>query len=240
VFVFFAGAARAQGPGFPNVARTKGQLISGPLLTSIGRTAVLAYQQGLVVVNPEAPESAPGSDLVSRSLDISNPAAPVATAIPFLQPNSWIAAHGYWQEGVYLRGLSGGDATVELVSGVPRVVQRNAPDPPQFPPPVQGVPFPGRGLLFQGLREIVEADAQRRQQVDQHQRAVTQGDGLDGAAGIQRSETGKQTTHRQGQEEEAHQRRRPQAHCEGREPVNAHGGACRQRGGIDVCRQQAN
>ena len=149
VLVFSAVAAQAQGPGFPNVPRTKGQLISGPLLTSIGRTAVLAYQQGLVVVNPEAPESAPGSDLVSRSLDISNPAAPVATAIPFLQPNSWIAAHGYWQEGVYLRGLSGGDVTVELVGGVPRVVQRNAPDPPQFPPPVQGVPFPGRGLLFQ-------------------------------------------------------------------------------------------
>jgi len=120
VCVLGASAARAQGPGFPNVPRTKGQLIAGPLVPSIGRASVIAYHQGFVIVNPESPESAPGSDLLSRAFDLSNPSNPTSTVIPFLRVNSMIGSHGYWYEGSYLRGFAPGDMTVELVGGVPQ------------------------------------------------------------------------------------------------------------------------
>ena len=145
-----ASAADAQGPGFANVPRQKGELLVGPIAPSIGRTAVLAYHQGLLLANPESPGSAPGSDLQSRAFDISDPANPVATVVPFLGANSSIAAHGYWQEGPYLRGLNGGDVTVELVGGVARFVQRNAPGRFHFPQvPGTSIPWVGRGLMFQ-------------------------------------------------------------------------------------------
>ncbi len=145
-----AATAHAQGPGFANVPRQKGELLAGPIAPSIGRTAVLVYHQGLLLANPESPGSAPGSDLQSRAFDLSDPANPIATILPFLGPNSSIAAHGYWQEGPYLRGLNGGDVTVELVSGVARFVQRNAPGRFHYPQvPGTSIPWVGRGLLFQ-------------------------------------------------------------------------------------------
>ena len=145
-----ASTAHAQGPGFANVPRQKGELLAGPVVPSIGRTAVLAYHQGLLLANPESPGSAPGSDLQSRAFDISDPANPVASVVPFLGPNSGIAAHGYWQEGPYLRGLNGGDVTVELVGGVARFVQRDAPGRFHFPHvPGTSIPWVGRGLMFQ-------------------------------------------------------------------------------------------
>ncbi len=145
-----AATAHAQGPGFANVPRQKGELLAGPIAPSIGRTAVLAYHQGLLLANPESPGSAPGSDLQSRAFDISDPANPVATVVPLLGPNSSIAAHGYWQEGPYLRGLNGGDVTVEMVSGVARFVRRDAPGRFHFPQvPGTSIPWVGRGLLFQ-------------------------------------------------------------------------------------------
>jgi len=145
VFTFFFAirSLSAQGPGFPNVPQMPGTLLSGPLAPTQGRTAVIAYHQGYLITNPEAPGSAAGSDLLSRFWDISDPADPVATVISGMGPSSAIAAHGYWEEGDVIRALPGGDYTV--VSN--QVVETNDPAIPTFyyPPP----PWVNRGLLFQ-------------------------------------------------------------------------------------------
>lgn len=145
--------ALAQGPGFPNVARTKGELLSGPVTPTIGRTAVIVYHQGLLIVEPEGAESAPGSDLLSRSYDISNPRSPVATVIPEMRPDSQVGAHGYWHEGAHLRGLrgSGGRSFTVTGSGSAARVVESSSLPSIFTPRKAGVtiPWAGRGLVFQ-------------------------------------------------------------------------------------------
>ncbi len=90
--------------GFPNVARTPGQLIAGLIAPTQGRTALLAYHNGVLFSVPEAPSSNPGSDLQVRTWNIrdeTNLANPVelqqwgVTWMP-------IEAHGYFKNGDYL------------------------------------------------------------------------------------------------------------------------------------------
>ena len=80
---FLPGAALAQvtTTGYSNAPRAEapGTLLSHPLTNGsepIGRTTSLNYLNGWVIVGGEAPGSRPGSDLVMRVFDISNPAAP--------------------------------------------------------------------------------------------------------------------------------------------------------------------
>ena len=54
------------GIGFPNVARTEGQLISGPFATGDGRGAILAWHNGVLFTVPESPSSNGGSNLQVR------------------------------------------------------------------------------------------------------------------------------------------------------------------------------
>jgi hypothetical protein len=74
------GAAGAQGPpvtpGFPNVLRTPGELLSGLNAPQQGRTAVVAYHNGVLFTVPEAPASQPGSDLQVRTWSLADPADP--------------------------------------------------------------------------------------------------------------------------------------------------------------------
>ncbi|MCU0667962.1 MAG: Ig-like domain-containing protein [Myxococcota bacterium] len=151
--IFGSDTTHAQGPGFPNVARTKGELLAGPVSPTIGRTAVVIYHQGLLIANPEAPESAAGSDLLSRSYDISDPRNPVATVIPEMGANSMVGAHGYWHEGAHLRGLrgSGGRSFTVTGSGSAARVVESSSLPSIFTPRKTGVtiPWAGRGLMFQ-------------------------------------------------------------------------------------------
>src|SRR5688572_7363924 len=98
-----ATAAHAQwppNPGFPNVAQAPGALLSGPLAPDQGRTAILAYHNGVLFSVPEIPSSEPGSDFQVRIWNITNPAAPTGIAQlggPTLgitpQP---VMAHGYF------------------------------------------------------------------------------------------------------------------------------------------------
>ena len=60
--------------GFPNVARTPGERIAGNIAPNQGRTAIIAYHNGVLFTVPEAPSSNPGSDLQVRTWDISTPA----------------------------------------------------------------------------------------------------------------------------------------------------------------------
>ncbi|MBB6087290.1 Ig-like domain-containing protein [Wenzhouxiangella marina] len=91
--------------GFPNVPQTAGALISSGLIAPTqGRTAIIAYHNGVLVTIPEAPSSNPGSDLQVRTWDISTPERLVnplelaqhgATPMP-------INAHGYFKNGNWL------------------------------------------------------------------------------------------------------------------------------------------
>lgn len=133
--------AVADGPGFPNVTQTKGELLSGPFALEGGRTAVVAYHQGYIVLNFESPGSAPGSDNKNRFVDISNPRSPKVTIFGG-NPNAAFAAHGYIQEGPVIRGFGdwsfNGTAIQEVHSA------------PQFYfPQGNNIPWFGRGLLFQ-------------------------------------------------------------------------------------------
>ena len=154
--ILFSTVALAQteyGPGFPNVSQTPGQLLAGPLAPTQGRTAVIAYHQGFVVTNPESPGSAPGSDLLSRVWDISDPSNPIATVLPNQGPNAIIAAHGYWQEGNRLRGLPGFDYTaVDPENDGTYVLQGSVAWGNSFYYPQSNtvnIPWTSRGLLFQ-------------------------------------------------------------------------------------------
>lgn len=137
----------------PNVAQTKGELLSGPLAPNQGRTAVIAYHQGFIITDPEAPGSAPGSDNLGRMWDISDPRNPVETVINGMGPNSAIAAHGYYYEGGYIRALNNGDYNfIDSNNDGELEIQRvyQIPGLPfYFPNP--GVPggWLQRGLMFQ-------------------------------------------------------------------------------------------
>jgi DNA-binding beta-propeller fold protein YncE len=108
--VSLAHAQWPPNPGFPNVAQTPGALLSGPLAPNQGRTAILAYHNGVLFSVPEIPASEPGSDFQVRIWNITNPAAPSGITQlggPTLgitpQP---VMAHGYFYvirpSGAYL------------------------------------------------------------------------------------------------------------------------------------------
>lgn len=88
-------------PGFPNIHRTPGELLSGLNAPTQGRTANIAYHNGILYTIPELPSSAPNSDFQVRTWDISDPTAPVETAQLGLSPQP-IAAHGHIKSGDYL------------------------------------------------------------------------------------------------------------------------------------------
>ncbi|MFZ4763736.1 MAG: Ig-like domain-containing protein [Roseimicrobium sp.] len=87
----------AHGAGFPNINRpTAGALLTPSRVASTdGRTAVIAWHNGLVYTAPESPGSAPGSDVQARVWDFANPAAPQVIEVlgTSHQP---VNAHGYF------------------------------------------------------------------------------------------------------------------------------------------------
>ncbi|MEM7587463.1 MAG: Ig-like domain-containing protein [Acidobacteriota bacterium] len=97
--LLFPGTANAQ--GFPNVAQTPGALLSGLNAPQQGRTAILAYHNGLLFTVPEMPSSQPGSDFQVRTWDISDPTNPVILDTLGLTPQP-VNAHGYFKSGDYL------------------------------------------------------------------------------------------------------------------------------------------
>ncbi len=91
--------------GFPNVAQNAGELISSGLIApNQGRTAIIAYHNGVLVTIPEAPSSNPGSDLQVRTWDITTPERlvnPLELAQHGVTPMP-INAHGYFKNGNWL------------------------------------------------------------------------------------------------------------------------------------------
>jgi hypothetical protein len=109
-----ASTALAQGPGFPNVQQVPGTLLSGPNLRSMGRTAVIAFHQGVLFTIPEIPSSAPDSDFLVRTWDISNPRSPVVLDTWGTTPHGF-QAHGYLKSGQYLIVDAAGDNTYRSI-----------------------------------------------------------------------------------------------------------------------------
>ena len=88
-------------PGFPNVAQTAGAVLSGLNAPQQGRTAIIAYHNGVLFTVPEVPSSQPGADFQVRTWDITNPRAPVERQQWGVTPMP-INAHGYFHSGEYL------------------------------------------------------------------------------------------------------------------------------------------
>lgn len=96
-----ASTSTAIAQGFPNVAQTPGTLLSGLNAPQQGRTAIIAYHNGLLFTVPEQPSSQPGSDFQVRTWDLSDPTNPVQLATLGITPQP-INAHGYFKSGDYL------------------------------------------------------------------------------------------------------------------------------------------
>ena len=92
------GAARAA--DFPNVAQTPGALLNGPIAPEQGRTAIVAWHGGRIISVPEPPGSQNGADLRVRIVNISNPASPQITVMPY--QCGGFNSHGYFHYGPYL------------------------------------------------------------------------------------------------------------------------------------------
>ncbi|MDY7095868.1 MAG: PKD domain-containing protein, partial [Acidobacteriota bacterium] len=88
-------------PGFPNVPQTPGTLLSGLNAPTQGRTAIIAYHNGILFTVPELPSSAPGSDFQVRTWDLADPTNPVELDQLGISPMP-INAHGYFKSGDYL------------------------------------------------------------------------------------------------------------------------------------------
>lgn len=103
--VLTAASAVALGPpvtpGFPNVPQVPGTVLSGLNAPQQGRTAIIAYHNGVLFTVPEVPASQPGADFIVRTWDISNPAQPVVRNTWGITPMP-INAHGYFKSGPYL------------------------------------------------------------------------------------------------------------------------------------------
>ncbi|REJ86125.1 MAG: PKD domain-containing protein [Acidobacteria bacterium] len=87
--------------GIPNVHQTPGTLLSGLNAPQQGRTAILAYHNGILFTVPEIPSSQPGADFQVRTWDISDPTSPVELQQWGITPMP-INAHGYFSSGDYL------------------------------------------------------------------------------------------------------------------------------------------
>ncbi len=88
-------------PGFPNVSQAPGAILSGLNAPGQGRTAVLAYHNGVLFTVPEVPSSQPGADFQVRTWDISDPTQPIEVAQWGVTSHP-ISAHGYFKSGQYL------------------------------------------------------------------------------------------------------------------------------------------
>ena len=88
-------------PGFPNVPQTAGAILSGLNAPGQGRTAILAYHNGLLYTVPEQPSSQPGADFLVRTWDITDPVDPQVVEVLGITPQP-INAHGYFKSGEYL------------------------------------------------------------------------------------------------------------------------------------------
>ena len=88
-------------PGFPNVPQTPGTVLSGLNAPEQGRTAIIAYHNGILFTVPEIPSSEPGSDYQVRAWDLSDPTAPAVLDVYGTTPMP-INAHGYLKSGDYL------------------------------------------------------------------------------------------------------------------------------------------
>lgn len=88
-------------PGFPNVPQTPGAILSGLNAPQQGRTAIIAYHNGVLFTVPEVPSSQPGADWRVRSWDIANPSQPIQLVDWGVTPMP-INAHGYLKNGDYL------------------------------------------------------------------------------------------------------------------------------------------
>ncbi len=86
-----------RGAGFENIPRAAaGQLLTPARIAAThGRTAIIAWHNGLVYTAPEPPGSAPGSDIQARSWDFADPANPVELANLGTSPAP-VMAHGYF------------------------------------------------------------------------------------------------------------------------------------------------
>ncbi|HYD47459.1 MAG TPA: hypothetical protein VEB21_03895, partial [Terriglobales bacterium] len=85
-------------PGFPNVTQVPGAILSGLNAPQQGRTAVLAYHNGILFTVPEVPASQPGADFEVRTWDIRNPRQPVQLAT-WGRTRMPINAHGFFYSG---------------------------------------------------------------------------------------------------------------------------------------------
>lgn len=146
-------ASAQRGPGIPNVQQLKGRLIAGPLAEFAVRTAIVSYHDGFIVTHIEDAGSAGGSSFESNFYDVSNLSTPRKTVIPFLTPNSFAGAHGFFQEGRGLNLKSGStlyfqdtdgdgifDNAAEATSGQFRSI---------FNLPIGFNPWPGKGYIYQ-------------------------------------------------------------------------------------------
>jgi cytochrome c peroxidase len=93
--------AQPVAPGFPNVAQTPGAILSGLNAPQQGRTAILAWHNGILFTVPEVPASQPGADFQVRTWNISNPRQPIQLAQLGVTPMP-VNAHGYFHSGQYL------------------------------------------------------------------------------------------------------------------------------------------
>ena len=95
-------ATTATAQDLPNIARTPGTLLAGPIAPEQGRTAIVAWHGGRIVSVPEGPGSQPGADLQMRVVDLStlDTTGPVVTVVP--AHTSGFHAHGYYHTGDYL------------------------------------------------------------------------------------------------------------------------------------------
>lgn len=85
--------------GFPNVAWPEaGALLSGLNGPTQGRTAIIAFHNGILYTAPEGPDSFGDYDLQARSWDISDPENPVMLELLGVSRQP-INAHGFFHEG---------------------------------------------------------------------------------------------------------------------------------------------
>lgn len=95
-----ASAPTASAQGFPNITRTPGELLAGPVDPEQGRTAIIAWHGDHIVSIPEPPGSQPGADLRMRVVDISDPRNPQVTILP--ATTGGFNSHAYFHYGPYL------------------------------------------------------------------------------------------------------------------------------------------
>ncbi len=88
-------------PGFHNVAQTAGAVLSGLNAPQQGRTAIIAYHNGVLFTVPEIPASQPGADFQVRTWKITDPRHPIELQQWGTTPMP-INAHGYFHSGNYL------------------------------------------------------------------------------------------------------------------------------------------